>query len=190
MTPNDAIEPTGLLLANSRGESVSVSWEQKTPPHDPPQPSHTGIQRINTRFAKTRDTVIKVHLEGMTDAGVEELAALARSWEHPARLSIETAGFTGGEYDPSERAWILDRASAGTSALTFTVAASPDAPVENLALIIRGWGERGATLTVDGRPLDRGTDLRISHRPRLEATDLVVFATIRSTSPMRLVLAE
>ena len=105
-------------------------------------------------------------------------------------MSIETAGFTGGEYDPSERAWILDRASAGTSALTFTVAASPDAPVENLALIIRGWGERGATLTVDGRLLDSGTDLRISHRPRLEATDLVVFATIRSTSPMRLVLAE
>ena len=193
MTPNDAIEQTGLLLANSRGESVSVSWEQKTPPHDPPQPSHTGIQRINTRsrfkpfaiarwqddpsfdvysgevrrdvsiypwwnhwptafepsngryalaadrashsslthmhwspLAKTRDTVIKVHLEGMTDQGVEELAALARSWEHPARLSIETAGFTGGEDDPSERAWILDRASAGTSALTFTVAASPE----------------------------------------------------------------
>ena len=49
MTPNDAIEPTGLVIANSRGESVNVSWEKTTPPHDPPQPSHAGIQRINTR---------------------------------------------------------------------------------------------------------------------------------------------
>ena len=256
-TPNDAIEPTGLLLANSRGESVTVSWEQKTPPHDPPQPSHTGIQRINTRsrfkpfaiarwqddpsfdvysgevrrdvsiypwwnhwptafepsngryalaadrashsslthmhwspLAKTRDTVIKVHLEGMTDRGVEDLAALARSWEHPARLSIETGGFTGGEYDPSERAWVLERASTATPALAFTISASAESPVENLALIVKGWGERNATLMVDGRLLNRGTDVRISHRPRLEATDLIVFATIRSTSPIRLVLAE
>ena len=221
MTPNDAIEPTGLLLANSRGESVNVSWEKKTPPHEPPQPSHTGIQRINTRsrfkpfaiarwqddpsfdvysgevrrdvsiypwwnhwptafepsngryalaadrashsslthmhwspLAKTRDTVIKIHLEGMTDAGVEELAALARSWEHPARLSIETAGFTGGEYDPSERAWMLERASCGSPLRSRSpLPQAPKSPVENLALIVKGWGERGATLTVDGRPL-------------------------------------
>jgi len=113
-----------------------------------------------------------------------------RSWEHPARLSIETGGFTGGEYDPSERAWVLERASTATPALAFTIAASAESPVENLALIVKGWGERNATLMVDGRLLNRGTDLRISHRPRLEATDLIVFATIRSTSPIRLVLAE
>ena len=48
-TPNDALEPAGLTLANSRGESVDVSWEKATPPKDPAQPPRAGIQRINTR---------------------------------------------------------------------------------------------------------------------------------------------
>ena len=63
-------------------------------------------------MTKTADTVTKIHLEGMSDAGVPELASLARSWENPARLTIETAGFSGGEYDPSERAWIIERTAA------------------------------------------------------------------------------
>ena len=71
-------------------------------------------------IAKTRDGVTKVHLEGMSDAGVAELASLARSWESPARMRIETAGFSGGEYDPGERA-----ASTPNEPLAFTLAASP-----------------------------------------------------------------
>ena len=39
MTPNDAIEPSGLVIANSHGEAVNISWETTTPPHDPPQPA-------------------------------------------------------------------------------------------------------------------------------------------------------
>jgi hypothetical protein len=256
MTPNDAIEPTGVLLANSRGDAVNISWEKTTPPHDPQQPSHAGIQRINTRsrfkpfaiarwqddprfdvysgevrrdvsiypwwnhwptafepsngryalaadrashsslthmywkpMARAADTVVKIHLEGMSDAGVPELASLARSWENPARLTIDAAGFSGGEYDPSERAWIIER-TAAKSSLAFAVAASPESPVENLAIIVKGWGEGDASLEADGRRLRRGRDLRIGHRQRLEAIDLVVFATIHSTSPIRLVLGE
>ena len=60
--------------------------------------------------------------------------------------------------------------------------------MENLAMIVKGWGEGDAGLEADGRRLRRGTDLRIGHRQRLEATDLVVFATIHATSPIRLVL--
>ena len=257
MTPNDAIEPTGLVLANSHGESVTVSWEKTTPPHDPPQPSHAGIQRINTRsrfkpfaiarwqddprfdvysgevrrdvsiypwwnhwptafepsngryalaadrashsslthmywspIAKTRDTVVKIHLEGMSDGGVPELASLARSWEHPARVTIDTTGFRGGEYDPSERAWVVERSGAASGPMTFSIAASPESPVENVALIVKGWGDGDASLATGGRPLRRGTELRIGHRRRLEATDLIVFATIRATSPISLVLTE
>ena len=150
-TPNDALAPVGLTLANSRGQSVDVSWEKATPPFEPEQPERSGIQIIHTRsrykpfaiarwqdepsfdvysgevrrdvgiypwwnhwptafepsngryalaadrashsslthmrwkeIAKTRDTVTKVHLEGMSDRGVAELASLARSWESPA----------------------------------------------------------------------------------------------------------
>src|SRR5262249_41563209 len=48
-TPDDALERTGLTIANSRGESVDVSWEHATPPTEPPQPARAGIQIIHTR---------------------------------------------------------------------------------------------------------------------------------------------
>lgn len=257
-TPNDALAPVGLTLANSRGESVDVSWEKATPPFEPPQPERSGIQVIHTRsryqpfaiarwqdepsfdvysgevrrdvsiypwwnhwptafepsngryalaadrashsslthmrwkeIAKTGDTVTKVHLEGMSDAGVAELAALARSWERPARMTIETAGYSGGDYDPGERAWTVERsAAAATGPLALTLAASPASPVENIALVVKGWGGGGASLTLDAREVASGKDFRVGHRRRLEATDLVVFVTARASSPLRLVLAR
>jgi hypothetical protein len=69
------------------------------------------------------------------------------------------------------------------------LAASPALPVENVALVVKGWGDGGATLTLDGREVTSGKDFRVGHRRRLEATDLVVFVTARSTVPLRLVLA-
>ena len=62
--------------------------------------------------------------------------------------------------------------------------------MENLAIIVKGWGEGDASLEADGRRLRRGKEFRIGHRQRLEATDLVVFVTIHATSPIRLVLGE
>lgn len=154
--------------------------------------SHSSLTHMRWKeIAKTRDSVTKVHLEGMSDAGFAELASLARSWESPARMTIETAGSSGGDYDPGERAWIVERsAAAGTEPLAFTLAASPTSPVENLALVVKGWGDGGATLTLDGREVASGKDFRVGHRRRLEATDLVVFVTARATSPLRLVLAR
>jgi hypothetical protein len=79
-------------------------------------------------IARTRDSVTKVHLEGMSDAGV--------------------------------------------AALALTLAASPASPVENVVLVVKGWGDGGASLTLDGREVPRGRDFRVGHRRRLEATDL------------------
>ena len=123
--------------------------------------SHSSLTHLRwSPMARTRDTVTKVHLEGMTDAGVAELASLARSWESPARVRIETAGFSGGEYDPGERAWIVERsAAAGNGPLGLTLDASPASPIENVALVVKGWGDEGASLTLDGREVPRGRGL-------------------------------
>lgn len=257
MTPNEALESSGLVLANSRGESVNVSWANATPPNVPPQPERTGIQRINTRsrfkpfaiarwqddpsfdvyageirrdvsiypwwnhwptafepsngryalaadrashsslthmhwnpIATTRDTITKVHLEGLTEGGVAELASLARSWERPARLTIETAGYSGGDYDPTQRAWVMDRVASTAMPLAFTLAASTDSPVENVAIMVKGWGDGTASLTLDGQPVPAGKAFRVGHIRGLERTDLMVFITVRSTMPLTFVLAS
>ncbi len=257
MTPNDAIEPSGLVIANSHGDAVNISWETTTPPHDPPQPARGGIQRINTRsrfkpfaiarsqdeprfdvysgevrrdisiypwwnhwptafepsngryalaadrashsslthmywkpLSKTRDSVTKIHLEGLSDHDIADLASLARSWESPAPLTIETDGYVGGEYDPGDRAWIVERTPGASADLALTLGASADSPLENAALVVKGWGDGGAGLTVNGRALARRKDFRIGHRRRLEGVDLVLFVTIRATSPTRLIVSR
>jgi len=141
-------------------------------------------------IATTRDTITKVHLEGLTESGVAELASLARSWERPARLTIETAGYSGGDYDPSQRAWVVERAATVATPLAFTLAASSDSPVENVAVVVKGWGDGTASLTLGGQPVPAGKAFRVGHIRRLESTDLMVFVTVRSTSPIRLVLAR
>jgi len=126
----------------------------------------------------------------MSDKGVAELASLARSWEAPAPMTIETPGVSGGRYDPAERAWVIEHApSAPDAPIAFTLAASAASPLENVALVVKGWGDRAPSLTMDGQPVVRGSGLRIGHVRRLEATDVVIFVTVRATSPVRFVLA-
>ena len=255
MTPNDALERTGLTLANSRGESVDISWAHTTPPKDPPQPERSGIQVIHTRsryqpFAiarwqdnprfdvyageirrdvsiypwwnhwptafepsngryaldadrashsslthmfwdaieTTADSITRVHLEGLSDRGVSGLATLARSWEAPARLSLESPGFAGGDYEPGERAWVLRRTDAGSGPLRLLLAGSDRSPVENVALVVTGWGDLDAALTLDGQPVPAGQAFRRGRRQGLSGTDLVVFAAVRATTPVHLTL--
>jgi hypothetical protein len=257
MTPNEALERTGLTLANSAGESVDVSWEHETPPKEPAQPAKSGIQVIHTKskyqpfaiaraqdgpsfdvysgevrrdvsiypwwnhwptafepsngryalaadrashsslthmrwspFARTRDSVTKIHLEGLTDAPVKTLASLARSWENPARLVVEGEGFSSGGYDPGERAWTIEAAGAAAGPLAVRLDASEASPVENIAIVVKGWGAADATLNLDGRDVPRGRVFRLGHRERLEGADLVVFVAARATAPLRLVLSR
>jgi hypothetical protein len=124
----------------------------------------------------------------MTDTGAAELASLARSWEAPAMLTIESPGVSGGTYDPAERAWVIERTSSVGAPIAFTLTASEASPLENVALIVKGWGDGVPSLTMDGRLVVRGSGLRVGHVRRLEGTDLVVFVTVRATTPVRFVL--
>ncbi len=256
MTPNDALERTGLTIANSHGEAVDVSWEHATPPAEPAQPPGSGIQIIHTRsrfkpFAIARvqdepsfdvyageirrdvsiypwwnhwptafepsngryalaadrashsslthlrwkaiessaDRIVKVHLEGLSDAGVAGLASLARSWEAPAPMAIEGPGYTGGVYDPGERAWIVRRTGGANVPLVLRLNATEASPLENVALVVEGWGPGAATLSVDGRAVDRGDAFRVGHRQRVDGTDLIAFITLRATSAARFVVS-
>ena len=84
---------------------------------------------------------------------------------------------------------MLERRPAAAGPLAFTLAASPASPLENVTLVVRGWGEAGATLALDGKAVPRGPGFRFGHRRTLEGAALVVFVTARSEALVRLVLA-
>jgi hypothetical protein len=114
-----------------------------------------------------------------TAAPSSELPASSASGQ---RLS--GSGYEGGTYDQAERAYVLAR-KAAAGKLTFTLAASPESPVSNFALIIKGWGDAGARLEIDGRPIASGKAFRTGDRQTLEGSDLIVWVEAASAKPGR-----
>jgi hypothetical protein len=115
-----------------------------------------------------------------------DLARLARSWVEAPKLSALGPGFVGGGYDRTQRAYVLKRAVAGRAVLSFGLDASEAAPLENLSLLVEGWGEDEPVVALDGRALRAKDGVRFGHVRRLDRTDLVLFVPVRGTRPVAL----
>ncbi|NQT88637.1 LamG domain-containing protein, partial [bacterium] len=122
-------------------------------------------------------------LYGMTDRPIDHLVHVAKSWTQAPELTGE--GFASEGYDAGQRAYRL-KADGGD--LEMTLHGSAESPVYHPAFVIEGWGDVGATLTVDGTAVPQGPDFRVGHRHRLDGSDLVVWAKLEATAPVRLIL--
>lgn len=129
-------------------------------------------------------------LYGMTNRPFKDLVVLARSWESPPALKVAAGGFSGGDYDRSERAYKLVAPAGGpTGPLVFTLAAAELSPVHNVALVVANWGDADATLKIDGRAMPRGRAFRYGYRRTLEATDLIVWIEANRVAPVTIMLS-
>jgi hypothetical protein len=127
-------------------------------------------------------------LYGMTDKPAVELLPLARAWIRAPVVKTIGDAFSSAGYDPDHRAYVLKRERPG-SELSIALAASPDSPVANPALVIQGWGESEATLKIDGRDIPRGRCFRYGHRRTLAGTDLIVWIKTAAEKPVRITVA-
>ena len=152
--------------------------------------SHSSLTHLHWNdYATGQNWAVKIMLHGMTDRPASELAAVVRSWEYPAPLTMTSGGFSGGDYDQAERAYALTAvASPAQSPLSCTLAASTASPIHNLAFIIKNWGAAEAVLTLNGRKISRGPDFRLGHRETLESNDLIVWIKVETTEPLKLAL--
>jgi len=127
----------------------------------------------------------KILMEGVSNKSPKELVPLAKSWLTPAGLEVKS-GCTSEGYDRGQRAYLLTAKGTKISAV---VKASEESPVVNPALVIENWGEKDASLTVDGEKIECGKDFRQGHRRRLEGTDLIVWFKKESTKPVEITIA-
>jgi hypothetical protein len=128
-------------------------------------------------------------LFGLTKQPAGELATLARSWLQAPKLKIFGKSFTSEGYVTAQRAYVLEHGQeAKRSVLDFEIEASDDSPVVNPAFVIKGWGDVGATLKINGKAIARGKDFRWGHVYRLEGSDLVVWLRQESSRPVRVSL--
>jgi hypothetical protein len=61
--------------------------------------------------------------------------------------------------------------------------------VVNLAIVIKNWGDDGATLALNGKNVPQGKDFRIGHRRGFQTNDLIVWIRIESIEPVEITLA-
>ena len=137
-------------------------------------PSHCSTHHIKWRDYEHIQNVrrTKIMLYGMYDAAaldqkrggsINAAIPLARSWEYAPGLTINSAGFSGGSYDKTERAYKLTRSNPSADELSVTINASSNSPVYNPCLVISGWDAEVEMTT--GRPApDRSDGLPPGHR--------------------------
>jgi hypothetical protein len=128
-------------------------------------------------------------LTGMTNKGADELYPIARSWELAPKCQLISKGFSNDGYNKPERAYHFTCDTPGApKSLSFDIAASEQSPVVNLAVVVNGWGNNGASLTLDGKKVEESLDFRVGHRDGFAADDLIIYLKYESTSPVSITL--
>jgi len=158
----------------------------------PDRVSHSSLAHIQSwrPYEETGDGVTMVMLNGLTDKPAAGLLPLAKSWLSPPVMAISGDGFAPAGYDPTQRAYVVNRRGpAGSSALTVDLRASEESPLVNPVLLVRGWGSAAPRVEIDGRPAPLGPDVRAGFIHGLERDDLVLWMRRESSRPVRIVLA-
>ena len=144
---------------------------------DPDRVGHTSVSNVLWAAYETNEySQIRLSIQGITEKPVEELVPLAKSWLHAPALKLKGSGFISNGYDETERAYqIKCKDNNESEPLHFELLAREEHPVVNPAFVIAGWGNRDATLQVNGKAVKRGKEFRFGHRRNSDSTDLIVW---------------
>jgi hypothetical protein len=136
-------------------------------------------------YQETDGSLTKIMLNGVTDKSDADLARVVRGWDSPPALSVLSGEFASEGYDPTQRTYVLRR-TGGSTDVALMINAAEGSPIENLAIIVRGWGDYGATVQIDGKSVDA----RVGRRSTLDGTDLIVWVPTSAVEPIRVEISS
>jgi hypothetical protein len=139
------------------------------------RPSHFSLASSRPVIHRADGNSEAMFLYGMTDQPAETLAPLSRSWNSAPAVRLTGSGYEGGAYKKSERAYMFTAKAPDAGPLEFSLDATQGSPIQNPAFVVKNWGNRPATLSIDGKDIPRGKDFRFGHNKTLEGTDLIVW---------------
>ena len=115
------------------------------------------------------------------EAGIKQVAL---SWLAPPPLQIAGDACTSAGYQPDDKAYRLHIKRPGTPVpVKLTLAGTASSPVVNPAFVITGWGKSAVRLSVNGKPVPRGSDFRYGFRKTAASADLIVWTRVDTTTP-------
>ena len=152
------------------------------------RPSHSSLSHLFWKtYTETDDTATKILMSGLTTQSLPELIPLAKSWIDPPRLLVQGGGYTSEGYDPTQRAYVVF-ASAPVSAATvhLVLKAENATALYHPAVIIRGWGDRNPSISVNGKPVTLDKNVRVAVAPRLDSSDLLIWIGTQSVQSLQI----
>ena len=159
----------------------------------PDRPSHFNLTTfVQWRdYARTDKTRTRIMLQGMTEKRADGLVPLAKSWLKAPTMRVTSSGYRAEGYDPSERAYLVERTGSGdSSSCMFVLEASEKSPLVNPAIIVKNWGNLSATLTLDGVRRPSGKHFRQGIRRGPLGDDLIVWIELDLRKPVEIILGR
>ena len=164
---------------------VSQVASDGTVAKSPDRPSHSSLGHFNLLemcsatwkpYEAGEKLLTRIMLHGMTEKPVEDLVPLAKHWLYAPEPKVTAKGYESDGYDPTEKAYKFSRtAQSDGGALELSIPAKKEAPLINPAFVVRNWGERAATVSLNGKKLRAKKDYRVGLNHTMEGTDLVVW---------------
>jgi hypothetical protein len=132
---------------------------------------------------KTVNTYWSSWMYGASTQTPEELANLARSWAKPAALTVKGTDFVSNGYDLTQRAYGIECRNKQAGRLDLDFAASPESPLMNVCVVVRGWNSDEISVRMDGRVLDEKSDYQTGMIRNLENDLLILWIKVKSSEP-------
>ena len=120
----------------------------------------------------------RVMLNGMTrEQDVKTLVSLARYWENPPLMRVSDYGYSGGLFDKSQKAYLIDKRvdwvekrvnrdnkkfpDKKPDTVTLKAYASQESPFINPCFVINSWpNDARAKLLINDKEIEEGKDFR------------------------------
>jgi len=156
------------------------------------RPAHTNVSSM----AEWADYEVgpelrrRIMLHGVWDKNnKEELVVLAKSWLRAPEIELKTDAFDDGKYVPHERAYYFTcKALNSNSPLEFTINASKEHPIMNLALVIRNF-DADILLKINGGDIPRGKNFRYGIEHDLDENKVVIWIKLNVSDPTQILIS-
>ncbi len=138
-------------------------------------------------YKKDERTRTKIMFQGMTDRPATDLVPLAESWLYAPDLTISTDGYSGGQYDRSEKAYMIEKTNPENGkGMELIIKASAESPLINPAIIIKNWGKELSQVQIDDTLMPQGKKLRQGIRSTALSDDLIIWLELESTEEIKI----
>jgi hypothetical protein len=150
------------------------------------KPSHSSLTESNGSIQIVEkgpnNSYLASSLIGMTKESIESLLPLAKSWNYPPVIKLESPDFISKGYDKYQRAYLLKAINPNSKQLIFRVEASKESPVQNLALVIENWSLSNPKLKIN----DKDVDFKIGKIEGLDQDKTVLFIPYQAVQTFKI----